>query len=82
MAGNSYAAAHDSFYGINHTFEVWTSHLLMDPKSRDLRSRVVPKMKVNPFAYLHAFYLGPDRPLDEQARIDFFVEMQDVSIPT
>ena len=46
QAGHSYAAAHDAFYEINHTFEVWTSHLLMDPKSRDLRSRVVPKMKL------------------------------------
>ena len=71
-AGHSYGAAHDSFYGINHIFEVWTSHLLMDPKSRDLRARVVPKMKLDPFGHLHAFYHGPDRALDEQARIEFF----------
>ena len=82
QAGHSYAAAHDAFYEINHTFEVWTSHLLMDPKSRDLRARVVPKMKLDPFGHLHAFYLGPDRALDEQARIDFFAEAQDVGVPS
>ncbi len=80
-SGHAYAAAHDSFYGINHTFEIWTSHLLMDPKSRDLRTRAVPKMKQDPFGHLHAFYYGPDRELDEQARLDFFVETPDISVP-
>ena len=80
-AGHTFAAAHDSFYEINHTYEIWTSHLLMDPESRDLRRRVMPKMRVNPFAHLHAFYYGPDRPLSEQSRIDFFAEEQDVVVP-
>ena len=42
---------------------------------------MVPKMKLDPFGHLHAFYLGPDRALDEQSRIDFFAEVEDVSVP-
>lgn len=79
-AGHVYASGHDAFYEINHTYEVWTSRLLMDPNSRELRSRAVPKLKQDPFGHMHAFYIGPDRPLDENARSEFFAEAKDVGV--
>ena len=79
-AGNAYAADHDAFYEINHTYEIWTSHLLMDPESRDLRTQAVPKLKADPFGHMHAFYIGPDKPLDERSRAEFFAEVEDVGV--
>lgn len=79
-AGHTYAAGHDAFYKINHTYEIWTSHLLMDPKSRDLRAQAVPKLKADPFGHMHAFYIGPDRPLDDNSRSEFFAEVEDVGV--
>ena len=80
-AGHAYASGHDAFYEINHTYEVWTSHLLMDPNSRELRARAVPKLKMDPFGHMHAFYIGPDRPLDERSHAEFFAEAEDISVP-
>lgn len=80
VAGNGYAADHDAFYEINHTYEIWTSHLLMDPESRDLRAQAVPKLKADPFGHMHAFYIGPDKPLDERSHAEFFAEAEDVGV--
>ena len=75
-AGNAYAEAHDQYYGVIYTFELWQTKLLLETgQDADARrQRAFAAWREDRSRRLDIFMSGPGTTLDEQARRRFFAE--------
>lgn len=75
-AGHAYAAAHDRYYGVLHTYEGWFTDLFLrtGPEAAARRARALPLQAKDRTRRLDVLVSGPDAMLDETARRRFFGE--------
>ena len=75
-AGHAYAEEHDRYYEINHTFENWISKLLLEtgPDADALRAKALPTWPRDITGPINPLFCGPNAPLDEVDRMQFFGE--------
>ena len=75
-AGNAYAEAHDQYYGVIHTFELWQTKLLLEtsPDADARRKKVFAAWGEDRTRRLDILMSGPGPTLDEKVRRRFFGE--------
>ena len=76
VAGNAYAAQHDTYFGITHKTEDWFTQFFYEtgPEAEARRNRAFPLIAQDPSRIPDAFFSGPDQPPDETTRRRFFGE--------
>jgi 2-polyprenyl-6-methoxyphenol hydroxylase-like FAD-dependent oxidoreductase len=74
-AAQSYAAAHDEYYGSMHRQLGWMTRLMYDPSANAERQRAFPLIAQDPMRVPDIVGLGPEFPSDETARRRFFGEI-------
>ena len=69
-AGHAYAAEHDRYYGVLHTYEAWQTQMVMTtgPEADARRAKAMPLWREDPTRFPDIVHSGPDQPLDETAR--------------
>jgi menaquinone-9 beta-reductase len=76
-----YAREHDRYYGVLHEVTRCCAELLWSTgeAAEERRGRVIPSLMTNPVGVPDVIGLGPESPVDEQARRRFFGETQSVT---